>query len=446
MKARSITTLFMVLFTIFSIPSMGQKGVDDGSKYGHGEDSIRCVRNFSLYNEYYKQKNYKDALPYWKIVFAECPNVSSNIYLHGVRMFDQKMNAAKDIEVKHSYLDTIMMIYDQRIQYFGREGYVLGRKGKDFLELRKDNLEDVQKGYDMIKKSISLQNEKSQIDILVIYMTASTTLFEGEKIDGERVIENYALISDIIDKQIAKKPDEENLLRAKEAIDNVFATSGAATCDGLITLFTSKFEQAPNDVNQMKKILTLLGQTKCSETEFYFTVSTAYHKQEPTSKSAYLLAQMNVDRKQYESAARYFKEAVELETDDVEKSKYYLKLGEITYRELGNHSLARTYAREARDANPLSGHPYILIGSIYAASKACGEDELGEKAVYWIAVDYFIKAKSVDPELSEVANKNISVYSQHFPDTETIFFHGFKEGDEYLVECWINEKTKVRAR
>lgn len=436
----------MVLFTIFSIPSMGQKGVDDGSKYGHGEDSIRCVRNFSLYNEYYKQKNYKDALPYWKIVFAECPNVSSNIYLHGVRMFDQKMNAAKDIEVKHSYLDTIMMIYDQRIQYFGREGYVLGRKGKDFLELRKDNLEDVQKGYDMIKKSISLQNEKSQIDILVIYMTASTTLFEGEKIDGERVIENYALISDIIDKQIAKKPDEENLLRAKEAIDNVFATSGAATCDGLITLFTSKFEQAPNDVNQMKKILTLLGQTKCSETEFYFTVSTAYHKQEPTSKSAYLLAQMNVDRKQYESAARYFKEAVELETDDVEKSKYYLKLGEITYRELGNHSLARTYAREARDANPLSGHPYILIGSIYAASKACGEDELGEKAVYWIAVDYFIKAKSVDPELSEVANKNISVYSQHFPDTETIFFHGFKEGDEYLVECWINEKTKVRAR
>ena len=155
---------------------------------------------------------------------------------------------------------------------------------------------------------------------------------------------------------------------------------------------------------------------------------------------------MNVDRKQYESAARYYKEAIELETDDVEKSKYYLKLGDITYRELGNHSLARSYARQARDADPLSGHPYILIGSIYAASKACGEDELGEKAVYWIAVDYFIKAKSIDPELAEVANKNISLYSQHFPDTESIFFHGYKEGDEYLVECWINEKTKVRAR
>jgi tetratricopeptide (TPR) repeat protein len=339
-----------------------------------------------------------------------------------------------------------MTIYDQRIKYFNREGYVLGRKGKDFLEIRKDNMEDVQKGYDMIKRSISLQNEKSQIDILVIHMTASATLFEGGKIDGDKVIENYSLISGIIDKQLTSDPDDENLQKAKEAVDNVFATCGAATCEGLITLFSPKFKQSPRDLDLIKKIIQLLGQTRCTDTEFYFEVSTAYHKLEPTARSAYLLAEMNSERKNYEVAARYYKEAIELETDDIEKSKYYLKLGDITYRELGNHSLARTYALQAKASDPASGHPYLLIGSIYAASNACGEDELGEKAVYWLAVDYFIKAKSVDPELTEIANRNISLYSQHFPDTETIFFHGYKEGDEYLVECWINEKTIVRAR
>ncbi len=446
MKARIHTTLFILLFSFYSFPLLGQKGVEDGSKYGHGEDSIRCVRNFSLYSEYYKQDNYKDALPYWKIVFAECPTVSSNIYIHGVKMYDAKMAKEKDLDLKYSYLDTIMMIYDQRIKYFRREGYVLGRKGKDFLDVRRDNLDDVQKGYDMIKRSISLQNEKSQIDILVIFMTASATLFEGEKIDGEKVIENYALISEIMDKQITDDPDDENLQKAKEAVDNMFATCGAATCKGLIALFSPKFKQSPRDLDLMKKILQLLGQTQCMESEFYFEVSTAYHKQEPSARSAYLLAQMNYERKKYEAAARYYKEAIELETDNIEKSKYYLKLGDITYRELGNHSLARTYAIRAKECDPSSGHPYLLIGSIYAASKACGEDDLGERAVYWLSVDYFIKAKNVDPELAEIANKNISLYSQHFPDTETIFFHGYKEGDEYLIECWINEKTKVRAR
>lgn len=444
MKSRLlITTLFII---IFSFPLLGQKGVEDGSKFGHGEDSIRCVRNFSLYSEYYKQDNYKDALPYWKIVFAECPLISTNLYIHGVRMFEDKMEKAGNQDLKYGYLDTIMMIYDQRIKYFGREGYVTGRKGKDFLDIRRDNLDDVQKGYDMIKRSISLQNEKSQIDILVIFMTASATLFEGERLAGDKVIENYALVSGIIEKQIASDPDDDNLQKAKEAVDNVFATCGAATCEGLIALFKPKFEQSPHDLDLMKKILQLLGQTQCMESDLYFNVSTAYHKQEPTARSAYLLAEMNDERKNYEVAARYYKEAVELETDELEKAKYYLKLGDITYRELGNHSLARTYAIKAKESDPSSGHPYLLIGSIYAASKACGEDELGEKAVYWLAVDYFIKAKSVDSDLTEIANKNISLYSQHFPDTETIFFHGYKEGDEYLIECWINEKTIVRTR
>jgi len=230
MKARLLTSLFTLLFSFYSFPSLGQKGVEDGSKFGHGEDSIRCVRNFSLYSEYYKQDNYKDALPYWKIVFAECPNISTNLYIHGVKMYDAKMAKTKDLDLKYSYLDTIMMIYDQRIKYFRREGYVLGRKGKDFLNVKRDNMDDVQRGYDMIKRSISLQNEKSQIDILVIFMTASATLFEGNRIEGGKVIENYALISEIIDKQITDDPDDGNLQKAKEAVDNVFATCGAATC------------------------------------------------------------------------------------------------------------------------------------------------------------------------------------------------------------------------
>ncbi|NJK84869.1 MAG: hypothetical protein HC906_01715 [Bacteroidales bacterium] len=70
---------------IFPLNNFAQKGVEDLSKYGHGEDSIRCVTNYSLYREYSRQRDYKMALTYWRGVFNECPLVSKNLYIDGVK-------------------------------------------------------------------------------------------------------------------------------------------------------------------------------------------------------------------------------------------------------------------------------------------------------------------------------------------------------------------------
>jgi len=87
-----------------------------------------------------------------------------------------------------------------------------------------------------------------------------------------------------------------------------------------------------------------------------------------------------------------------------------------------------------------------MIGDMYAASsKTCGGNDLEKKAVYWVAVDKYYKAKQVDPEIAELANSRIKSYSIYFPPREDIFFHNLNEGEEFMVECWINEKTTVRA-
>jgi len=64
--------LFLLGACLFTTSVFPQRGVDDGSQYGHGEDSIRCLKNISLYREYVRQKLYKDALPFWRIAFREC--------------------------------------------------------------------------------------------------------------------------------------------------------------------------------------------------------------------------------------------------------------------------------------------------------------------------------------------------------------------------------------
>ena len=48
----------MKMFTMLCALSLGttavfaQKGVEDGSRFGHGEDSLRCLQNISIYSEY----------------------------------------------------------------------------------------------------------------------------------------------------------------------------------------------------------------------------------------------------------------------------------------------------------------------------------------------------------------------------------------------------------
>ena len=60
-------SLTIAAFMVSVLSGLSQKGIEDGSRWGKGEDSIRCIRNYSLYREYYKQKIYKDAFPYWRI-------------------------------------------------------------------------------------------------------------------------------------------------------------------------------------------------------------------------------------------------------------------------------------------------------------------------------------------------------------------------------------------
>ena len=116
-----LRSLFFATFITVSLTSIGQTGAEDGSKYGHGEDSVRCLRNSSLYREYARQKDFVMALPYWKITFNECPKASKNIYLDGVKIFKYKLGKNENPDHKSVLLDSLMLIYDQRIKYFGEK-------------------------------------------------------------------------------------------------------------------------------------------------------------------------------------------------------------------------------------------------------------------------------------------------------------------------------------
>jgi len=446
MKTLAKGILTVVL--IFSINFVfGQKGVEDGSRYGHGEDSIRCIRNMSLFREYVKQKNYDLAKEPWKIVYTECPKATIYLYINGISMIEADIKKTDDEVQKEVLVDSMMKIYDQRIKYYGKKGFVLGDKGVDFVKYSKKTVENMERGYRYLKESVKLEKQKSGPAQLLTYMQASNSLYQAQAIEAGDVVADFGAIVEITDpiiKSGSKKA--KNMEMVKASVEKIFEESGAANCDDLVPFYAKKFEETPDDVEFLKKATDLLRTTKCTDSDLFFNMAEKLNSFEPSAKLAKELAKISNQKENLEVAARYYKQAIEMQTDNIEKANYYLELGDVT-RRLGNYSQARTYALNSIELNPENGYPYLLIGNIYAASsKSCSDDDFEQKAVYWAAVDKFAKAKSIDPELASDANKFIEAYRPHFPDSETIFFYGLKVGDTYTVGCWINEATTVRSR
>ena len=167
-----------------------------------GADSVECVKNISVYREFIKQKNYADAVSPWRWAYLNCPKSTKNLYVDGSKIFKYLIKNAKENKPLQSALvDSLMLMYDQRITIFGQEGYVLGLKGADMLKLRPKNLEEA---FILLQKSVEMQGVKSKATALATYFQSATKKFEAGTFSKSDVLEVYSIVADHIDFNINK--------------------------------------------------------------------------------------------------------------------------------------------------------------------------------------------------------------------------------------------------
>jgi tetratricopeptide (TPR) repeat protein len=424
--------------------------VNAQGKYGNTpSDSVECVKNLSLYKEFYDQRNFNAALSSWRWCFLNCPQSSENLFIRGSNIINYFIGKEKDSVKKERFVDTLMMVYDKRIEYFGHnktssEGSVLGRKAIDLRKYRPDNVTDI---YKALKRSVELEKEKSISAVLTYYFEYTIRMVKDGLADTALIIDTYSPVISLIDYNIKSNPaDTVYYPSAKTAVNNLFAPW--AKCSDLVSVFTKKINENPEDADLLTLVVSLFEKQKCTDAPLYYEAASQLHKLQPSATSAYSLGNMNFNQKKYQEAANYFAQAAELYEDKENKAKSYLSLAE-TYRLLNQFQKARTAALQSAENNPTDGIPYIIIGDMYASSaSSCGSDDISSRAAYWAAVDKYIKARNVSnsENVKNEASARISKYSALFPDNETIFFNQKNIGDSYNVGCWINETTTIRAR
>lgn len=423
-------------------------------KETYGADSVKCVKQLSLFTEYIKQNNMADAYNAWTVLFNEFPLASKNIYIKGSDILTPKIEAADaagNAEEKEKWIDTLLLMYDQRIQFYGEEakngkGYILGKKGVDILKYRTNT--DYALAYKTLMESIELQKEASEITVLLTAMKASYACIVKKEMECSSAVDNYILISDILAKQLKDANDAgntavaANVQKAVEGVDQFFIKTGCATCEKLEEAFTPRYDANPNDIVLMKKILEIFAGQKCETSALYEKVAEALYALEPSEISAVSIAVVKFKNAKYEDALSYYDKAIQFCTIDSVKATYNYKAGSIALMQ-NKYSKAISYAKAAISLNANYGEPYILLGTAYSGvAGSCG-DAFEQSTVNWVIVDKLLIAKSKDPSLTDKVNEKIGTYSSRYPDKSEAFFRGIYDGSSYNVSC-LGETTTVR--
>ncbi|MCF0191182.1 MAG: tetratricopeptide repeat protein [Marinilabiliaceae bacterium] len=449
-------TIFIAATMLMATTAFAQKGVEDGSRYGHGQDSIDVVLANVRYTDAFKLKNYEAAYPDWLKIFNEAPlfkGKASTLYSQGVTIVKSLYQKEKDAAKKAEFFALLMKTYDQRMKYYGDNAtypttYIKGMKALDMLAFKGDDVASMKEANELLAASLTGAPKTIQAAFPVKYLENTIDLFKSQNATAEDVVKVYMKASDTM-KELEKIQTEKNadvIADTKAQVEQRFASSGAADCETIANIFGPQLDANKDNIDWLRFINRLLDKGDCTESDLFYATSEHMHAIEPAASSARGLARMYMKRNDIDKSVSYYNQAIELETEDLSKAKYYLELSTV-YFSASQFAAAKAAAYNALKLRDAWGQPYLMLGRIYAAgSKLVGTDDWEKRAGYWVACDKFAKAKAVDESCATEANNLISQYRQYFPAKEDLFMHGMQVGQSYSVGGFIGESTTIRSK
>ena len=427
------------LALITSASVYAQNGVEVGSRFGHGQDSIKIRQNISIYVEYYKTNDFKSAYENgWKTVFEQAPLASVNTYNYGIKILHSLYNdakAAKDEELMSKYSTELFQVYEQRLKYLDQLNALAQNKVTD---------------YEVLGKAVDLGKGRSQDYVLDDLMNVSAQRFKNKKDNEEyreALLQDYVDCASYIDEFINNQTDEKTLERAlkcKERIDGLFINSGAADCAKLQEIYGPKIENHKDDLEYLTKVVKIMQIFECNSSDAYFAASEYAHAISPSARTAKALGALYYkQREDTEKAIEYYNQAIELDDDKTSIAGTYYLMATLYFAK-DNYDRSRSCLQKCIQNNPNRGDAYILLAQLYAVKHDWSNEPALNRCAYFAVIDKLEQAKKVDSSVASKANELISSYKKQCPQPDDLFMFGYKVGDKVEIKGWINETTTIR--
>lgn len=447
------------------INAQNLRGTKLDDRIGHGQDSIEVRQNLSLYQDYFKQKNWAEAAEPWEFVFKKAPLAMIRVYTDGAWIFEQLIQSEQDPAKKNEYFDKLMNIYDQRLNNLdalnsfatpkttSTKGNILCRKGVDYYYYC-PNME-LEKAYAMFRSGIDDMGPNTEAFVLYGFIDCSYQRYLANKNNDDvrtDFIRDYMECNDICEKLLdqAKEFGETDTIKAQVIVNaylptqvqcnDLFVKSGAADCDALEKIYSTRVEENKTNLEYLDAVLKTLENFECDKSQTYFKASDYIYQIKPTPRAAIAKAKRLLEQGDTNGAIKLAQEAVDMESDAVKKATYAYSVAAMYFKK-GNPSGARQWCKKALQHMPSMGKAYLLEASCLA--RMASGDHLEKSKYYCLAYDKAIRAKMVDPACAAQANKAAGNYTSYFYPKSEAFFQGIKENQSVTV---LGESTTLRLR
>jgi tetratricopeptide (TPR) repeat protein len=404
------------------------------------EDKAKAEEKVALYTDFYKQGNFRRAANELGWLLRNAPDLNKSIYINGVNIYDELATAESDPQKKIAFQDSVLQLYDLRIQYFNEESKVLNRKAFDAYKYFKDEPSKYGDLYALFQNTFKLNGNNVMANNLLAYMdVVRRHKVSGGDISDDDVLGIYDDLVNILDFKITKGKDVDQLNTIREQVDNLLVATIEVDCDFVENTMGPKLQQNQDDLKLAKNILRLSFAGKCMDRPVAIEAAKVVQNHEPEYGIAKLIAQSCASKEDFECAVKYYEESLELTDDNTKKADSYYTLAVISANQKQKSS-ARDYALKAVQMDPSKKEAYSLIGNLYMGSfNECkqGQNPVDDRAVFLAAYEMFRAAGD---------NQGMAQAKAQFPTMEEIFSWNMEVGQSIRVGCWINESVAIKKR
>jgi tetratricopeptide (TPR) repeat protein len=395
--------------------------------------------NYSLYYEEYKNENWENSLPYLKWILRcspGMPNGSDRNYTRVVEVYEGIGMSQEDPVMQRAYLDSALYIFDSAVTILQDAEIEVSEYDWVF-----------DKGRFMQKHSAELPD--LQTDVGGVYETAFH--LNPARIQGYYI--NYVVL-DYVTKE--EKGAAVEFLSVVEEARGDDADVMTMVTDWRGRLFTSPEERIEFLGTQLEKspedgdLIAELAEIYMDEgyRDELYELAPRLMASDPSSRTFRLIAKMRLEDGQADEAIDLYQQSLEMEGGTEAAREVYYNIG-IAHQQEGRMSRARTAFRQSLQVDSDYGAAILAIGDIYMTSvQNCGSFEREDRAVYWLAADYFDRAAARDQSSVNPARQRLNSIRRLMPTAEDKFFKGWKGGDSYTINygcySWIGESTRVR--
>ncbi|MCP4521482.1 MAG: tetratricopeptide repeat protein [Cytophagales bacterium] len=427
--------LVWVLALMMGLSAFAQNGYDFGS-----EDKVETLGKYKYAQSLIKAKKFNEARPniYW--LLTKTPKLHKTLYQNATKMYEGLVKAEKDPAQKAIFQDSVLALYDKRIQLYGEEAKVLNYKALKAYPYQYKDKTKYDALYAELKKTIELNKEGTYDATFVNYFTLVKVQKQKGNLTDDQVLAVYDELTGYLDKQIATKPEKkEKLEKRKSKIETILSKTVVVDCDFIQNKMGPKYLANP-ELKLAKRIYKLSIVNKCISNDLFEKVSYFILEKEPTSKGYKQLGNIQyLKQKNYKKAGESYAKALELSTDNAEKGEILYNLASMASKQ-GKKSTARKHAREAIALGQKTSECYTLIGNLYSSSfnecKVNG-NPVTSRAVYLAAYEQYKKAGN---------SKKMAEAKKQFPSMEDIFNQNKNVGDKINTGCWVNETVTIQKR